>query len=139
LIVVFLAAVASPVFLSKKYLGHTGTTNHAIIGLIVLAFVGVHLFQRRHTVWRLISKFWGERTPGTRKRLAISDLILWVLILNATVSGVADFIVGHTIHLPVPGPYILQKWHAMAAIVLLVYVIVHVIRRRARLRTSHVR
>jgi hypothetical protein len=55
------------------------------------------------------------------------------------VSGVADFIVGHTILLPIPGPNILQKWHALSVVVLLVYVIVHVVRRRKRLRTSHVR
>lgn len=139
LIITFVAAVVSAIFLSKKYLGHSGTTNHAIIGLIVLAFVLVHLVQRRHTVWRLISRFWVRRTPETRKRMAVSDLILWLLIVNATASGVADFLVGHTIFLSLPGPGFFHKWHAMSALVLLVYVIVHVIRRRSRLRTSHVR
>jgi hypothetical protein len=71
--------------------------------------------------------------------LAVSDVILWLLFLNTTISGIADFIVGHTIFLSLPGPNILQKWHALAVLVLLVYVIVHVIRRRTRLRTSHVR
>lgn len=139
LIVGFLAATLSPIFLSKKYLFHSGTTNHAIIGLIVLALVLVHLWQRRRTVWRLVSRFWGPRSPGARTRLAVSDVILWLLFLNTTISGIADFIVGHTIFLSLPGPNILQKWHALAVLVLLVYVIVHVIRRRTRLRTSHVR
>lgn len=139
LIVGFVSAVASAIFLSKKYLGHSGTTNHSIIGLIVLALVLAHLWQRRRTVWRLITGFRSRRSPGTRKRMAVSDSILWLLFLNATVSGVADFIVGHTIFLSIPGPTILQKWHAMSVLTLLVYVIVHVIRRRARLRTSHVR
>ena len=71
--------------------------------------------------------------------MAVSDLILWLLIVNATASGVADFLVGHTIFLSLPGPGFFHKWHAMSALVLLVYVIVHVIRRRSRLRTSHVR
>jgi hypothetical protein len=139
LIVGFLAATLSPIFLSKKYLGHSGTTDHSIIGLIVLAIVLVHLWQRRQTIWRLISRFWGHRSPATRKRLAVSDLILWLLFVNVMISGIADFIVGHTIFLSIPGPNILQKWHAMGVLVLLVYVIVHVIRRRKRLRTSHVR
>lgn len=139
LIVGFVAATISAVFLSKKYFGHSGTTDHAIIGTIVLALVLIHLWQRRRTVGRLISRFWGQRSPATRKRMAVSDLILWLLFLNATVSGVADFIVGHTIFLSIPLPSQLQKWHATSVLVLLVYVIVHVIRRRSRLRTSHVR
>jgi hypothetical protein len=128
------------VFLSRKYLGHSGTTDHAIIGLVVLVLVIVHLTQRRHTVRRLISRlFRRTSSTGLQSRQAASDTILWLLTLNAMVSGVADFVVGHTIFLPIHGPNIVQKWHAMAILVLLVYVIVHVIRRRGRLRTSHIR
>ena len=140
LIAAFLAAVTSAIFLSRKYLGHSGTTDHSIIGLIVLALVLVHLTQRRHTVGRLLSQLFGRRKATNHSlRLGESDAILWLLTLNAMVSGIADFVVGHTIFLPIPGPNILQKWHAMSVVVLLVYVIVHVIRRRKRLRTSHIR
>jgi hypothetical protein len=140
LILGFLAAVMSAIFLSRKYLGHSGTTDHSIIGLLVLALVIVHLTQRRYTVRRLIYRlFERQRSTGHRSRQAESDTILWILTLNATVSGVADFVVGHTIYLPIPGPSILQKWHAMSVLVLLVYAIVHVVRRRGRLRTSHIR
>jgi len=140
LILGFLAAVLSPIFLSRKYFGHSGTTDHSIIGLLVLALVIVHLTQRRHTVRRLISRLFGRQSgAGHRPRQAVSDTILWILTLNAMVSGVADFIVGHTIFLPIPGPNILQKWHAISVLALLVYVIVHVVQRRGRLRTSHIR
>ncbi|MGC1418646.1 MAG: hypothetical protein WA786_00815 [Acidimicrobiales bacterium] len=140
LIVGFLAAVGSAIFLSKKYLGHSGTTDHSIIGLMVLALVIVHLIQRRHTVQRLLSRLVGRGGgSGARSRQAVSDLILWLLFLNATISGVADFIVGHTIFLSIPGPNILQKWHAISVLALLVYVIVHVTRRRSRLRSSRIR
>jgi cytochrome b len=140
LILGFLVAVISAVFLSRKYLGHSGTTDHSIIGLLVLALVFVHLTQRRQTVRRLISRLFGRpSSPARQSRLAVSDTILWILTLNAMVSGVADFLVGHTIYLSIPGPSILQKWHAMSVLVLLVYVIVHVVRRRKRLRTSHIR
>jgi hypothetical protein len=140
LILGFLAAVVSAIFLSRKYVGHSGTTDHSIIGLLVLVLVIVHLTQRRHTVRRLISRLFGRQgSTGHWSRQAASDTILWILTLNGMVSGVADFIVGHTIFLPIPGPNILQKWHAISVLALLVYVIVHVVRRRGRLRTSHIR
>lgn len=136
----FLAAMISAVFLSRKYLGHSGTTDHSIIGLLVLVLVILHLTQRRHTVRRLIAWLVGSpRTSVARPLLVASDAMLFILTLNAMVSGAVDFVVGHTIFLSVPGPVILQKWHAMAVLVLLVYVIVHVVRRRKRLRTSHIR
>jgi hypothetical protein len=140
LILGFLVAVISAIFLSRKYFGHSGTTDHSIIGLLVLVLVIVHLTQRRLTVRQLVSRLFGHQSStGHQTRRAESDMILWILTLNAMVSGVADFVVGHTIFLPIPGPNILQKWHAMSVLVLLVYVIVHVIRRRKRLRTSHIR
>ena len=140
LIVSFLAAVVSSIYLSRRYLGHSGTTNHAIFGLIVLALVLVHLVQRRHTVGRLAAQLVGRgRGASARTRLAVSDTILWLLTLNAMISGIADYLVGHTIYLNVPGPSILQKWHAMGVLVLLAYVVTHVIRRRKRLRSSRIR
>ncbi len=136
----FLAAILSAIFLSKKYLGHSGVTDHAIIGLLFLVFVLVHLTQRRQTVRRLLSRLMAHSgSKGPRSRLAISDSILWILTLNAMVSGAADFLVGHEIYLSVPGPFIFHKWHELSVLVLLGYVIVHVVRRRQRLRTSHVR
>ena len=140
LILGFLAAVMSAVFLSRKYVRHSGTTNHSIIGLLVLGIVVVHLAQRRLTMRRLLTRFFPGRRPAAHSiRLAMSDSILMILTLNAMVSGTVDFVVGRVVTLPIPGPYILQKWHAMSVLVLLVYVIVHVVRRRKRLRTSHIR
>jgi len=140
LILGLLAAVVSAVFLSRKYFGHSGTTDHSIIGLLVLGLVIVHLTQRRRTVRRLFARlFRGRNKVAHEVRLAWSDSILMVLTLNAIVSGTVDFVVGHTVSLSIPGPYILQKWHAMSVLVLLVYVIVHVSRRRKRLRTSRIR
>jgi hypothetical protein len=135
----FLAATLSPIFLSKKYLGHSGTTDHAIIGLLVLALVMVHLIQRRHTVGRLVSRLVGHRGSGHQLRQSLSDLVLWILTLNAMVSGLMDYLDGHTILLPIPGPFIFQKWHLMSALLLLIYATVHVVRRRKRLRFSRVR
>ena len=59
--------------------------------------------------------------------------------LNAMVSGIVNCAFGHDVVLSSSGLYILQKWHAMSVLVLLAYVIVHAVRRRKRLRTSHIR
>ncbi len=139
LIVGFLAAAVSPIFLSRRYLGNSGTTDHAIICLIVFGLVVVHLYQRRRTVRRLATQLLRGRDAGTpRSSPAGTDLVLGLLTLNAMVSGLADYLVGHPIYLPIPGPYVLQKWHAISAVVLVVYVATHVIRRRRRLRLSHI-
>lgn len=135
----FVVALASSIFLSDTYLGHSGVTDHSIVGGVVLALVVVHLVQRRRTVWRLMKGLARVASSSSAQvRLAMSDLILWLLLLNATGSGLADFVSGRTIMLPGP-PSRLGKWHLDSVVVLLGYVLVHVLRRRARLRTSHVR
>jgi cytochrome b561 len=139
LMVSFAAAFASSIFLSDKYLGHSGLTDHSIIGGVVLALVVIHLFQRRRTVWRLVRRLAdAANSSSAQVRLALSDSILWLLLLNATGSGLADFATGHTIMLP-GSPSRLGKWHLDSVLVLTVYVITHILRRRSRLRTSHVR
>ena len=140
LIIAFLGVVISAIFLSKPYLGHSGVTDHAIIGFIILGLVVAHLLQRRHAVRRLLTRLANRETlTATRSSQGASDLILWLLTLNAMISGTTDFLIGHQILLPIPGPIIIEKWHAFSALVLLIYVMVHVIRRRSRLRTSRIR
>ena len=140
LMVGFLSAVLSAVFLSRHYLGHSGVTDHSIIGGAVLCLVTIHLIQRRRTVGRLAARLVHiGGSARARAKIAVSDLILLLLTLNVMVSGLADFLSGNTIDLPVGLPAPLRKWHAFGVIVLVVYVIVHVMRRRHRLRTSHIR
>jgi len=136
----FLAALLSAVFLSRTYLGHSGVTDHSIIGGLVLCLVIVHLVQRRQTVGRLAKRLIRvTATLPVQTRIAVSDLILWLLTLNAMASGLADYLSGSTTFLPISGPTRFLKWHADAVIVLVIYVTVHVIRRRRRLRASHIR
>jgi hypothetical protein len=135
-----LGAVVTPIFLSRRYLGHSGITDHAIVGVLALAIIVAHLIQRRKTVRRLLRYLLGQRSSTVaRSRQAVSDLILWVLTLNATVSGGVDLLVGHETYVPVPGPFLFHKWHELSALALVVDVVLHVVRRRARLRTSRVR
>ncbi len=137
LIAGFVATFVTAIFLSKRYLGLSGVADHAVVSLLVFAFVLVHLFQRRRTIRSLFARRAVVAAP--RARLARSDLVLWLLTLNAMISGAADFLNGTTIYLPIPGPIIFQKWHALSVLILLAYVTTHVTRRRRRLRTSHVR
>ena len=139
LIVGFLASAVSPIFLSRRYLGNSGTTDHAIICSIVLGLVVVHLFQRRRTLRRFVNQLLrGRDSGGGRTSPVRTDLVLALLTLNAMASGLADYLAGHPIYLPIPGPFVLQKWHAISAVVLVVYVTTHVVRRRRRLRLSHI-
>lgn len=139
LILGFLGAFVSLAYLTRHYFGLWGTTDHAIIGFAVLGFVLVHLWQRRRTVRRLISRLRGNHASTDRHATqAVSDMILWLLTLNVMASGSADYVVGHQVYLPIPGPYLLQRWHAMGVIVLTIYVIVHVVRRRKRLWRSRI-
>jgi hypothetical protein len=141
LMVSFAAALASAAFLSRAYLGHSGVTDHSVIGGVVLAIVVIHLVQRRRTVGRLLKRLAGVGSKSAAQaRLALSDTVLSLLLLNALGSGLADYVTGRTIMLPsaaVPGR--LDKWHLDSVLALLVYVVVHVVRRRHRLRASHVR
>jgi hypothetical protein len=139
LVAAFVATLLSALEISRHYFGHSGITDHAIIGFVVLAFIAVHLVQRRHTVKRLLATLTHQTKNSASSRRATSDLILWLLTLNVMLSGTVDFVIGHETLLPIPGPFLFQKWHGFSAIVLFVYVTVHVIRRRKRFRTSRIR
>ena len=72
-----------------------------------------------------------------RIRLAVSDLLLLFITLNVLVSGVVDWNRGTPAQLPLPVPF--GRWHADSGLVLVVYLAVHVWRRRKRLRRSTIR
>jgi hypothetical protein len=135
LIVVFVAALAT--------VGHVlfgfPIGVHSILGLAFAALIVAHFAQRRHRVHGLLAQL--RRPPSWVRaagRLAWSDLVLTFLFVNLIVSGVVDYLAhanGVWLHLGVI-PAI--RWHALSAILLLVYLIVHVARRARRLRTSRV-
>ncbi|HUZ42432.1 MAG TPA: hypothetical protein VMU68_13700 [Acidimicrobiales bacterium] len=126
--------------LSLIYLSHS-ITIHVLIGVAFMVMMLFHLYQRRRTVTSLLKRLVGGRSHAT-VRMAVSDLILELLVLDVLVSGIIDGMQHHatqfplaaTLHLP-PG---MSQWHKLAAVVLVVYLIVHIIRRRKRLRRSHI-
>jgi hypothetical protein len=138
LIITFAAAPLSWLFT------HHDLTIHVALALAFFGLVGVHLAQRRRTAGRLAAQFAHVRSWfKPRGRLAFSDLILLLLTLNVMVSGTVDWLVGYNTAFPLraltglPVSYI--GWHTLSTLVLIVYLVVHIIRRRQHFRISHIR
>ena len=116
---------------------------HLAVGSVFVALVVVHVVQRRHTVARLVANLGRARTWFRRRgRLAWSDLVLALLTLNVLVSGTYDLLSGNQVILHPRGvgiPFRDIGWHVLSALVLLVFLCVHVARRRGRLRRSTIR
>jgi len=117
---------------------HVRIAIHTDVGIVFVGLVAVHLAQRRRTLARMATRIARARTIAERGiRLAVSDLLLLFLTLNVLVSGILDWNRGVPIQLPLPGP--LGRWHAISALALVIYLTVHVWRRRKRLRRSTIR
>jgi uncharacterized protein YebE (UPF0316 family) len=137
LLVSLAGALLSLIYLSRSI------TVHVIFGVLFMAFLLCHLYQRRKTVRSLARQVFVIRHQSTtRKRLALSDSILELLVINVLVSGVVDGVQHHATQLNFlanlgfpPG---LIQWHKLASFILVVYIIVHVSRRSKRLRRSHI-
>jgi hypothetical protein len=128
--------------LSLITLSHS-ITVHVIFGVLFMVILLLHFWQRRRTITSMFKRIVGLQTrTRVSTRLAISDLILELLVLNVLVSGIVDGLQHHATQFPFatalglpPG---LSQWHKLAAIVLVVYAVVHITRRRKRLRRSHI-
>ncbi len=117
---------------------HVRVAYHADVGLAFVGLVLVHLIQRRHTLARMAKGIAGPRTFfGRTIRLTISDVLLFVITLNVLVSGIVDWGRGAPTQLPLPKPF--YRWHLDSGLVLVIYLGVHVWRRRRRLRRSTIR
>ncbi len=116
---------------------------HLVVGSVFVAVVSVHVVQRRHTVARLLGNLGRARTWIRRRgRLAWSDLILALLTINVLVSGIYDLATGNQVILhprSVGIPFRDIGWHVSAALLLLTYLCVHVVRRWGRIRRSVIR
>jgi hypothetical protein len=125
------------------YLSHS-ITIHVIFGVAFMVFVLFHLYQRRRTVASLAKQITGTaRHSKGPSRLAVSDTILELLVLNVLASGIVDIVNHQATQLNFLGslgfPPGLIQWHKLASFVLIVYIIVHVSRRWRRIRRSHIR
>jgi hypothetical protein len=116
---------------------------HLVVGFAFVALACVHVTQRRHTVARLLGNLRRARTWfGRRGRLAWSDVVLGLLTLNVLASGTYDLLSGNQVILhprDVGIPFRDIGWHVAAALVLIVYLCLHVARRWGRIRRSAIR
>ncbi len=117
---------------------HVRVAYHADVGLVFGGLVVVHLIQRRHTLARMGKEIARTRTFVERTiRLAVSDVMLFIITLNVLVSGIVDWSRGVPAQLPLPGPF--ARWHLDSGILLVLYLGVHVWRRKKRVRRSTIR
>ena len=117
---------------------HVRVAIHTDVGLVFAGLVVVHLAQRRRTIARMAAQVVRARTFVERRiRLAVSDVLLLFITLNMLVSGVVDWSRGVPTQLPLPKPF--HRWHLTSGVVLVVYLAVHIWRRRKRLRRSAIR
>ncbi len=117
---------------------HVKTDYHTVVGLVFVGLVAVHLVQRRRTIARMATQLVRARTFVDRRvRLAVSDPLLLFITLNVLVSGVVDWDRGQPTQLPFPVPF--DRWHLDSGLALVIYLAVHVWRRRKRLWRSTIR
>jgi hypothetical protein len=117
---------------------HVRVAIHTVVGLVFVGLVVVHLVQRRRTIARMATQIVRARTFVQRRiRLATSDFVLLFITLNVLVSGIVDWNRGAPTQLPLPAPF--SRWHLDSGLALVIYLAVHVWRRRKRLQRSTIR
>jgi hypothetical protein len=129
--------------LSLIYLSHS-ITIHVIFGVWFMVMLLFHFYQRRRTIKTLLQRLIGVQSRSrATTRLVVSDLILELLVLDVLLSGIVDGVSHRATQFPFASalgiPPGLSQWHKLAAIVLVLYATVHIIRRRKRLRRSQIR
>jgi hypothetical protein len=109
----------------------TVLTIHILVGLVFVALAAAHLLQRRRISATLAGRLLRVRAwRSPAGRLALADALLTVLTIGMLASGLWDWRIGHPTRI---------RWHAMSGVVLAGYLLVHSLRRRARLRASGIR
>ncbi|HEX4219484.1 MAG TPA: hypothetical protein VHZ02_13990 [Acidimicrobiales bacterium] len=130
--------ISAAAALGSLYLLHVRVAIHTVVGLVFMGLVAVHLTQRRHRLARMASQLLGLRPRIERELRALaSDAVLVFLAVNVLVSGIVDWSRGTPVALPFPRPF--GRWHLASGLILVVYLGVHVWRRRRRLRRSTIR
>lgn len=137
LLVTLAGSLFSLIYLSRSI------TIHVIFGVLFMIFMLFHLYQRRRTIRSLFKRVTGAHSRARHAmHLAVADVILELLVLNVLVSGIVDGLHHYATPMPFASalglPPGLSQWHKLAALVLVVYASVHFIRRRKRLRRSHI-
>ena len=82
---------------------HVRVAFHTDVGLVFVGLVVVHLVQRRRTLVRMAKGVVRAKTFVERRiRLAVSDVVLFIVTTNVLVSGIVDWGRGVPTQLPLP-------------------------------------
>jgi hypothetical protein len=131
--------ISAAAALGTLQLLHVRQAYHTVAGLVFVGLVVIHLAQRRRTIARMATQIArAKKFVERRIRLAVSDLVLFFITANVLISGVVDWSRGAPTQLPLlPAPF--YRWHLTSSAALVIYLVVHVWRRRKRLWRSTIR
>jgi hypothetical protein len=106
-------------------------TVHIVVGLLFVVLVVCHLVQRRKISAKLVRRLTQFTTARSHLAwMAIADALLALLTLGMLASVIVDVALGHPTQI---------RWHALLGVALTIYLVVHTLRRRARLKSSAIR
>lgn len=104
---------------------------HILLGLGFVAFLVIHIAQRRRVSASLLTRLRHLRAwMRPSARLALADLLLAALTVAMLATGVWDWLAPHPSKV---------RWHAITGVLVAGFLVVHTVRRRVRLRSSRVR
>ena len=106
-------------------------TVHIVLGVAFIVLVAAHLVQRHRISSSLARRLvrlsgWSQKAG----RMATADALLLALTLAMLASGFVHVAIGYPTKI---------RWHALTGVALAVYLHVHTLRRRTRLKSSKIR
>jgi hypothetical protein len=94
---------------------------HSVVGLVFVAVVGPHLWNRRAWIRGTLRRLWSRRSLSRTVRWSLGQTgLLLALTLVVTASGLWDWLDART----------RIRWHAISSVILIVVVIWHTWTRR---------
>ncbi|MGP8000383.1 MAG: hypothetical protein ACLPKI_24145 [Streptosporangiaceae bacterium] len=94
---------------------------HSVVGLVFVAAVGPHLWNRRAWIRGTLHRLWSRRSLSRAMRWSLSQAsLLLALTLVVTASGLWDWLDGRT----------RIRWHAICSVILIAVIIRHTWTRR---------
>ena len=109
----------------------TSIAIHSVVGLVFVGTVGPHLWNRRAWIRGTARRLWPPRLTRTLRLNLAQAVVLFILVVVVTVSGLWDW-------LDVPTKI---RWHAISSVLLIAVAVWHawtrrdwLLRRRPRAR-----